>query len=168
VPTVAVAGRRLRPVDAEALRAAGAARVLDGDASILEVSFALADLLFPAGAPPRRSELAQGGLPVGLDLAAGAPGGRLVGLRRGGAYLLTSSPTPPPGQALTLRLDLGDVAVALRCRVACCAATEGRTGFAVEFALDDPDVAPRLAALTAAPPRAGSRAGRSPSVPSFA
>jgi hypothetical protein len=170
-PVVVVTSRRLRAAEVEALRAAGAHRVFDGEAALLEVSFACSELLFGSIAAHRRYDRLHGGLRV--SFGAVEPGlehlfeGRLLGLNRTGAQLESDAPMPAPGTLLRLTLRLEDERIAVLCRVACSARADGLSGSFVEFALDAPELSPRLASLTttAPQPRAPSRATlRSPSV----
>jgi hypothetical protein len=163
-PVVVVTPRRLRASEVEALRAAGAHRVFDGEAALLEVSFACSELLFGSIAAHRRYDRLHGGLRVTFGAVETdqelLSDGRLLGLNRSGAQLESDAPMPAPGTLLRLTLRLEDERVGVLCRVACCARADGLSGSFVEFALDAPELSPRLASLTALGPRtrAASRA----------
>lgn len=153
-PLMLIASRRLRYGEAEALRAAGARFVLDAEASLLDLAFALSELLFETISEQRRYWRSLGGAEVlywrlGPTAESKPEVAHLVGLAREGGCLRASQRLPE-GTVIEIALDLPSGPARIRGRVAYAA----EDGFAVEFALDDQHVAPRLAALAAQAKRA--------------
>jgi hypothetical protein len=154
-PLMVVATRRLREAEASVLRRSGARWVLDGEASVLDASFALSELLFHTIAEQRRYWRSLGGTPVryqrldveGEELIPAD----LVGLAREAGFLRAKR-KPEEGTAIEIALSLPNVEARLRARVAFVA----DDGFAIEFALDDQNVAPRLSDLLAGHSRRAS------------
>lgn len=145
-PVLAIVPRRLRSGEAKRFVEAGATAVLGTDASVLDLAFAYADLLFESLCAQRRHARAHGGAGVLFRPVGSAEGvdGRLVGIARAGTYLLTDA-LEAPGTPIEMTLTLAGQPVRFLGRVACQAGREDRRGFGVEFALDSHDVAPRLA-----------------------
>lgn len=140
-PAIAFSRRRLRESESRALKDAGARAVIDADASVLDLAFAISEIAFGTRAAMRRYGRAFGGLAVRFRSPAGAGGsGRMLGIGRCGAFIATEDRLHE-GTPLELELDLSGRIVTLRGRVAF---VEEQEGLAIEFALDDGDVAPRL------------------------
>lgn len=157
-----VAPRRLRAGEIHRLKAAGAARVLDAGACVLTVAFALTDLLFDGRTAQRSYATVHGRLDVEFEDGAGeTQRGRLTGVAQVGGYVVADR-APPEGACVTLRAGLGPWALPIRGRVAF---VDGglRTGFGVEFALEDRFVAPRLEGLLEDTPAPRRPAPRGPS-----
>jgi hypothetical protein len=157
-----VAPRRLRAGEAHRLRAGGAHRVLDTEACLLEVAFALTDLLFETCHHQRRYAEEHGGLAVHFLDDAGQPQqGRLTGIaHRGGA--VTAEQAPPDGATVVLTAEVGPWEVPIRGRVAFVDSAL-KPGFGLEFALDDQALAPRIEAFLAEVPAGGQAPARSAS-----
>lgn len=164
---VVIVSRRLRAVEHDRFVEAGATRVLDGTASVLDVAFAFADTLFDSLCAQRRYAREHGGARVRFKKAGDreAAKGRLVGIARAGTYLVTDE-VEPPGTPIEMELTLARQPVRLLGRVACQAGRDDRRGFGVEFALDSNEVAPRLTEvaghLTMPPPARSASSGRVP------
>lgn len=148
-----VAPRRLRAGEAQRLRAAGAHRVLDAEASLLEAAFALTDLLFVTCHHQRRYAEERGGIAVTfLDEAGQLQQGRLTGVAHRGGHV-TAEQAPPEGTAVVLTAEIGPWEVPIRGRVAFVDSAL-KPGFGLEFALDDQALAPRIEAFMGEGPRA--------------
>jgi len=143
-PLLCVSPRRLRSSDRQRLRDAGATRILDVEATFLDIAFAFSELLFETFDEQRRYGRRVGGLAVQFHSgdAEVAASGRLVGIARSGAFIHTPHAVDE-GTTIELELELGDRLAPVRGRVA----FVDDDGFGVEFALDDRSVAPRLYAL---------------------
>lgn len=145
-PLMVVATRRLGDAEAAALRAAGAQWVLDGDATLLDAAFALSELLFRTIAEQRRYWRDIGGAPVRFyclnEAESEASDAALVGVAREGGLLRTRR-RPEEGTPIEIALDLPYGPARIRGRVA----FVSEDGFAIEFALDDQNVAPKLVQL---------------------
>lgn len=148
VPILVVSGRRLRDAEISALKRDGATRVLDRDSSILDLAFVFSDLLFSTRIEQRRYAKSLGGVDVEVAcLSTGRSGrGRLLGVARCGAILLTENPLPE-GTRIEMRLQLDHRPAALRGRVAYTAEQDREQHVGIEFALDDVEVAPKLPTL---------------------
>lgn len=148
VPILVVSGRRLRDAEISELKRAGATRVLDRDASILDLAFAFSDLLFLTRIEQRRYAKALGGVDVEVAcLSTHRSGrGRLLGVARCGAILLTENPLAD-GTRIEMRFPLDHRPAALRGRVAYTAEQDREQHVGIEFALDDVEVAPKLHTL---------------------
>jgi hypothetical protein len=145
LPVLAIAPRRLSYEERNALTGAGAERIVDSTSSLLDLAFALSELLFETAREQRRYHRAFGGLSVRISSPGNVAGaGHLLGLAREGSYVQADlQPAPTEGAAILLSLDLGRTTIDLRGRVA----YAGADGFAVEYALDDRHVAPSLSDL---------------------
>ncbi len=145
VPVLVLSARRLRDPEITDLKRGGATRVLDGDASLLELAFAFSDLLFDTRLEQRRYAKRLGG--VSVEVLAPHDGktcsGSLLGIARCGAILLTRQPISE-GTRLEMRFELAECAVALRGRVAYVDEENQHVG--IEFALDEA-VSPKLSEL---------------------
>lgn len=131
-----LSARRLRDPEISDLKRAGAARVLDGDANLLDLAFAFSDLLFDTRIQQRRYAKHLGGVRVEvvtLDENERSPG-NLLGIARCGAILLTRE-SMVEGTRIEMRFSLADHPVALRGRVAYVDGIHQHVG--IEFALDD-------------------------------
>lgn len=143
-----VVPRRLREAETKAFRDAGASCVLDADACILDVAFAMSDLLFETIAELRRYGRHFGGLalrfwPLEGGRRSGATAhGHLLGFARSGSFIHTPH-VLDEGTSLEMELELAGRRLPIRGRVAYGA----EDGLAVEFALDDHEVAPELRAV---------------------
>lgn len=162
-PLVVLTPRRLRAAEQEAFRARGAQRVLDSESSVLDLAFALSDLLFTTVCQQRRYARLHGGAVVRFaHCEAEAPGtrvGHLLCIARTGSYIL-SEDLVPEGTPVCLELMAAGRPIPLRGRVAFASAGEDLRGFGLEFALDDHEVAPKLSSLAtwlAVPRRAVAR-----------
>ncbi len=148
-PVVALSERRLRPMEITALREMGAAKVLHGESSVLDVAFVLSDLLFETSHAHRRYARQLGGVPVQFtgvdgDEPSWPTQAQLLGLSRWGAYLQTTARYPARTQ-LDIAFTVANRKVVLRCRVACLC---GDDLMGVEFALDHHEVAPPVGVLS--------------------
>lgn len=145
VPMLVVSERRLRDPEITDLKRAGATRVLDADASLLDLAFAFSDLLFDTRIEQRRYAKHRGGVDVEVvTLEDGQrSSGSLLGIARCGAILLTREPTSE-GMHIEMRFSLAACPVALRGRIAYVDEINQHVG--IEFALDDV-VAPKLSEL---------------------
>lgn len=164
-PLVVVSDRRLRDTEIQGLRAAGADAVLDADASLLDLAFVFSDVLFGSVAALRRYARRHAGAAIELRVAGqSAEPGRLLGVWRAGAFLGTELRIEA-GTAIELAPTTVGCAVSLRGRVAYVDELDAREGLAIEFALDDGEVAPKLVSLfdpLAAELEARSPSGRQP------
>lgn len=146
IPLLAVSPRRLRDGERQQLAAAGAARVIDSESTFLDVAFAFSELLFESFAEQRRYGRRLGGLSVQFtpsqSVEGGGVTGRLVGIARAGCFIQSSHPVVA-GTAIELHIEIGGRSAPVRGRVA----FVDDTGFGVEFALEDHQVAPPLYAL---------------------
>ncbi len=145
-PAIALSRRRLRESEHRAMREAGVRAVIDADSSVLDLAFAISDIAFGTRASMKRYGRTFGGAPVRFRApsvrdAGGA--GRLLGIARSGSFIATEQRIPE-GTPVELELDLASRTVLLRGRVAFVEEQELHEGIAIEFALDDGDVAPRL------------------------
>jgi PilZ domain-containing protein len=149
VPIIAISARRLRATDVESLKHAGASAVLDADSNVLDVAFAASDLLFATCAQRRRYGRTHGGTHVNLALPSGSYPARLLDIGRSGAFLSVDHRIEE-GTPIEIDVAMLGEPVTLRGRVAYAAANvesvEDRE-IAVEFALDDIEVAPKIATL---------------------
>lgn len=150
VPVIVMVRRRLRSFEARAFEQAGADRVIDANATVLELAFAFSDLLFASLCEQRRYARKQGGARVRFrarEDRSETHHGRLVGIARAGTYLITEEildeDTP-----IEMELELAGHPVRLLGRVACQVGHDDRRGFGVEFSLGQGDVAPRLCDLS--------------------
>jgi hypothetical protein len=146
LPAIAVSRRRLRESELRALKDAGARAVIDADSSVLDLACAISEIAFGTRAAMRRYGRAFGGMPVRFRAAAaGEQGGvgRLLGIGRCGAFIATEQRIPE-GTPIELELDLSGRTVSLRGRVAFVEEASAGEGIAIEFALDDGEVAPKL------------------------
>jgi hypothetical protein len=144
-PLLVLADRRLRVTERQALLDAGARRVIDSDSSILDLGFAISELLFDTFAEQRRYHKSFGGMTVRFWLPnerSSVQAGRLLGIARKGSFIQAAE-RPPEGTPVDLEIDLAGILVSIRGRVA----YAQEDGFAVEYALDQQDVAPRLHAV---------------------
>jgi hypothetical protein len=141
-PLLVLADRRLRQSERQELLDAGANRVIDSDSSVLDLGFAISELLFDTFVEQRRYHRSFGNLTVRFsvptDRDQGAMG-KLLGIARKGSFIQAAE-RPPEGTPVDLEIDLAGIPVSIRGRVA----YAQEDGFAVEYALDQPDVAPRL------------------------
>ncbi len=166
-PMLVVTRRRLRDRDVRAFEAAGAARVVDADSSVLCVAFALSELLFSTLHEQRQYGRQHGGIAVKVRPVHGQSEvmaqGHLVDVARAGGFVVTEQ-SVSEGALVIMEMQVAGHVVELRARVAFMA----DRGFGVEFARDDHDVAPKLSTLCEDPPvlpgRMGSGRGRSISV----
>jgi hypothetical protein len=161
-PLLVLADRRLRPHERQALLDAGANRVVDSDSSVLDLGFAISELLFDTFVEQRRYHKSFGGLTVRFSIPndrdqgatqgtsearprserserSSVQAGRLLGIARKGSFIQATE-RPPEGTPVDLEIDLAGIPVSIRGRVA----YAQEDGFAVEYALDQEDVAPRL------------------------
>lgn len=147
-PVLVAVSRRLRDSERRAFTKAGAARIADGETTLLDAAFLIEGLLFPTLRLQRRYAQQFGGIGTWFWSAESTRRGRgsLVALSQAGAYLVTEEPVPE-GTPITMAVGVGGRTVELRGRVTFLADSEGQRGFGVEFALDHPEVAPRLADL---------------------
>lgn len=142
-PVLVLASQRLRAGQQQRLCAAGAGRVLDVGACLLEVAFGLADLLFDTGHAQRGYAEAYSQITVRFaDNDGQEHDGCLTGISARGAQVVADT-APTDGCLLTLTADIGPWSVPIRCRVAFVDDTF-KSGFAVEFALDHHQLAPRI------------------------
>lgn len=150
-PVLVLFARRLRDQEIMDLKRGGATRVLDGDASLLDLAFAFSDLLFDTRIEQRRYAKQLGG--VGVEVItleeARKSTGSLLGIARCGAILLTRDRILE-GMRIEMRFAVADRPFALRGRVAYVDELNQHVG--VEFALDDV-VAPKLSELVQPLPR---------------
>ncbi|MBI4820619.1 MAG: hypothetical protein HY791_30425 [Deltaproteobacteria bacterium] len=141
--TLVVAPRRLSENEVRAFAATGVYRIIHGASSVLDLAVALSDLLFTSSVEQRSYGRRVGGLTVRVVAPDGSfAAGRLVGIARAGGLVLTSKRLPE-GSAVRLELELGNERPALKGRVAY--VSEDRLG--IEFALEQPEVAPAMADL---------------------
>ena len=150
VPLIVLVRRRLRSFEAHAFQQAGADRVVDTSATVLDLAFAFSDLLFDTLCAQRRYARAQGGARVSFrprEDRAETRHGRLVGIARVGTYLITEE-VLPEDTPIEMELDLAGHPAQLLGRVTCQVGNDDRRGFGVEFCLDCADVAPRLGDLS--------------------
>lgn len=166
-PLLAVVDRRLRALESRAFREAGASAVVDAEASVLDLAFALSDLLFGTYVEQRRYGRVHGRTPVrfGINNGLGTPraNGVLLDIGRSGAFIL-SDHRIEEGTPIEMEIGVLDRTIALRGRVAFGAESAERE-MAVEFALDDHEVAPKLYSICcaengAAVSRAASSSGQ--------
>jgi hypothetical protein len=144
-PVLVMSLRRLRDPEITDFKRSGATRVLDGDASLLDLAFAMSDLLFDTRTEQRRYAKTLGGVTVEvltLDDQKRSSGS-LLGIARCGAILLTRERIVE-GTRIEMRFTLAGSAVALRGRVAYVDELNQHVG--IEFALDDA-VAPKMSEL---------------------
>ena len=144
-PVLVLALRRLRDPEITDFKRAGATRVLDGDASLLDLAFAMSDLLFDTRIEQRRYAKHLGGVSVeviSLDENQRSTGS-LLGIARCGAILLTRERILE-GTRIEMRFTLAEYPVALRGRAAYVDELNQHVG--IEFALDDA-VAPKMSEL---------------------
>jgi hypothetical protein len=147
VPKIAVVRRRLRASEQQAFKDAGARVVIDAESNVLDAAFAFSDLLFTSSLQGRRYGRAYGGTTVRFraldDSVCGA--GILLDMGRRGA-LIVSDCRVGEGRPIELEIGLSDRTIPLRARVAF---SEKRSEheIAIEFAIDDHEVAPKLFAL---------------------
>jgi hypothetical protein len=149
-PIIALVHRRLRDGEAKALREAGARGVIDRESSILDVAFAFSEILFATRNEQKRYYRAHGGMgirlrPVGVRNDSGVAG-QLFEITRSGAFVLSATRFAE-GTPIEIELSILGRSAALRGRVAFVHGRDDREGMAVEFALDDQNVAPKLFAL---------------------
>jgi hypothetical protein len=158
-PILVVVPRRLRDSERRAFLEAGAARVADSESSLLELAFMIEGLLFPTLRLQRRYARQFGGIGTWFWPTEGARRGKgsLVALSQAGAYLVTDEPLAE-GTPITMAIGVAGRTIELRGRVTYVADSEDQKGFGVEFALEDPEVAPRLADLTGTHSNAPDRA----------
>jgi len=144
VPVLALSARRLRDLEITDLKRGGATRVLDGDASLLDLAFAFSDLLFETRLEQRRYARHLGGVVVEVVSDDGKrSSGNLLGIARCGAILVTRVRISE-GMQIEMRFSLAEHQIALRGRVAYIDEVQQHVG--VEFALDDA-FAPKLSEL---------------------
>lgn len=143
LPVIALSRRRLRESELRAMREAGARAVTDADSSVLDLAFAISEIAFGTRAAMRRYGRTFGGVPVRFRAAEAGGVGRLLGIARSGSFIATEERLSE-GTPLELELDLSGRTVVLRGRVAFVDEQESVLGMAIEFALDDSEVAPRL------------------------
>jgi hypothetical protein len=149
VPILVVSDRRLKDSDVDDLRRGGSAKVIDRDASILDLAFAFSDLLFETRAEQRRYARRLGGIGVHVKPSQGPElRGRLLGIARCGAILVAGEHLPD-GTRIDMRFELARRSISLRGRIAFTAEQDREVHLGVEFALDDVEVAPRLSELMA-------------------
>lgn len=143
-PIVAVSARRLRAMEVDALHDAGASAVLDADASVLDAAFAASDLLFATYAQRRRYGRTHGGVIANLVLPNGSYLGRLLDVGRSGAFIGVEDQFEE-GMPIEIKIALLGQNVVFRGRIAFVTADHAEDNeIAVEFALEDHDVAPKL------------------------
>jgi hypothetical protein len=144
VPVLVLSHRRLRDPEITDLKRGGASRVLDGEASLLDLAFAFSDHLFETRLEQRRYAKQLGGVGVEVVTDGGRrSSGTLLGIARCGAILYTRERISE-GMRLEMRFELAECQVALRGRVAYVDGTDQHVG--IEFALDDASV-PKLSEL---------------------
>ena len=157
-----VAPRRLRTGQVQRLRAAGANRVLDAEACLLEAAFALTDLLFETCHDQRHYAEVHAKITVSfLDDTGALQQGRLTGIAHRGGHV-TADQAPPEGSTVALTAEIGPWEVPIRGRVAFVDSAL-RPGFGLEFALDDQQLAPRIEAFLGEVPSGGRALERSAS-----
>ncbi len=151
-PVLVVASQRLRGGQQQRLCAAGADRVLDVGACLLEVAFGLTDLLFDTGHAQRRYAEAFSQITVRFADDNGKEHvGCLTGITARGARVIAQT-SPCDGALLTLTAEFGPWSVPIRSRVAF-VGDELKPGFGVEFALDHQQLAPRIESFVSASSR---------------
>jgi hypothetical protein len=144
IPVLVLSARRLRDPEIVDLKKRGATRVLDGDATLLDLAFAFSDHLFETRVEQRRYAKQLGGLGVEVVSDGGKrSSGNLLGIARCGAILHTRERISE-GMRLEMRFVLAECQVALRGRVAYVDGNDHHHG--IEFALDDAGI-PKLSAL---------------------
>lgn len=163
--------RRLRESERRRFEEAGAAGVVDEEASILDLAFAFSDLLFDSTNEQRRYMKSLGGLFVSFlcPMTSQKTTGRLLGLATSGGFVeFVKSPVPgrtndsdgSEGARIELSLHINDqLSVPILGRIA----GLGADGFGVEFALEEPCCAPKLYSLSSGgSPRAARRSSLAP------
>jgi hypothetical protein len=145
-PILVVAPRRLRAAAIDALVAAGAARVMDAEASVLDVLCSFCGLLFGSYSEQRRYRRQVGGFGVRFrrlgEPDAPFDAGRIVSLARSGGFVEITHRLPE-GARVEMGLEIAGRVAPIRGRVA----FTRPDGFALEFELGDRDVAPDLGTL---------------------
>ncbi len=161
-PTLVVAPRRLRTGQSQRLFEAGAQRVLDVEACLLEVTFSLTELLFGTCCEQKRYAEAYGRVPVTFTDEQGVQHrGCLTGIAQRGGQVLADA-APIEGAMVTLQAEVGPWLVPIRSRVAY-VDDQLRPGFCVEFALEQQQLAPRIASFLCESTRPQPSSGATPS-----
>lgn len=147
VPVLALASRRLRHAQRVALADAGAQRILDGDATVLDVLLALSEMSFSTTAEQRRWWRKVGGLVLTLqDRATGhVAEGRLAGLTRTAVFAQLSTRVPE-GARVEVSIDTPGGRAVIGGRVAYAA----DDAVAIELDLGHPESSARIERLEVA------------------
>ena len=142
-PALILVPRRLWAAQTKVLEDAGARRIVEGDATVLDVLVAVTEILFSTCAEQRRWWKRGPGLALELSSPAGSTSGRLVGLTRTGVMAQLASPI-----AADARVEIAIDTPAGRATVHGRVAYSADDAVAIELDLCDPDATGKIERLT--------------------